>query len=285
MTDPTPAVAPYVPTYASTEPYVTKAEFNAYPTGINASQLVPGGNAQLNSDTLDQILLNASGMADGICQQTLACTLEVQTGLYRVQKGRLLIPSSQVPLVQVNAVSAGSSSNQQPLQSFDGATFPSPNIFSVPYAGWTDGGEVAATMTYIAGYPNTLLAAAAAQGASTILVNDTLGMQVGLQLRIADPGKTENITITAIDPLTGTLTLAKPLAAAHDLGTSCSALPAAIKQAVILLACVLIKIRATQAIVLQSIAGNLNQRDIADPTAGQAYKQAELLLNPFVRVA
>jgi len=35
-----PAVAPYVPTYASESPYITAAEYLAEPTGVDTSKLV-----------------------------------------------------------------------------------------------------------------------------------------------------------------------------------------------------------------------------------------------------
>ena len=44
----TPVVAAYVPTYASTEPYITADEYLAAPTGTDTTQLLPGSGVGPN---------------------------------------------------------------------------------------------------------------------------------------------------------------------------------------------------------------------------------------------
>lgn len=278
----TPIVAPYVPTYTATEPYISGAEFKASPTGLNVSQLAPGRDAAVNTDTLATMILNASSWADGLCNQVLACTTEILYGNYRVQpEGVLLIPATQIPVVQVNAVSLAEGGTLTPRDSLDGTTFPAPNIISIPYRAGV--GTVNAQIEYIAGYPNTFLTADAALGATVLTVTDTLGLVPGSRITIYDPGKTEIVTV--LSTTATTITLAAATTAEHSNGTNVSALPPAVKQAVILLTAILIKTRGAQAIVLQGTPGSPSTTQEMDPSSRSMLAQATNLLVPFKRVA
>lgn len=278
----TPIVAPYVPSYAANEPYVTPGEFIAAGTGVNVATLVVGGSTEQNTDALEAKILAASGMADSFCNQVLACTTEVLAGNFRITDSVLKVPVTQLPIVQVNGISVGSPQKMTELDTLEYVTFPYPNVVAFPYAGG-NGGRVDVVMNYIAGFANTRLAAAAALGATVLTVGNTLGIVPGLQMTIADSGKTERVIV--IDTTATTVTLATPTRFQHAEGVSLSALPAAIKQAVILLTSVLIKTRGTQAVVLQSMSGGTQTIMGVDPSATRELGEAKQLLTQFVRVA
>lgn len=278
----TPIVAPYVPSYTATEPYISAAEFKASPTGLNVNQLAPGRDAAVNADTLATMILNASSWADGICNQVLACTTEIMFGNYRVQgDGRVLIPVTQIPIVQVNSVAIAEPGRPIDIRDdLDGTTFPAPNVVSIPYSGI---GRADVQIEYLAGYPNTFMTADAAQGVTVLTVTDTLGLVPGSRVTIYDPGKTEIITV--LSTTATTITLAAATTKQHSAGTNVSALPPAVKQAVVLLTAVLIKTRGAQAIVLQSTPGAPSTQQDMDPAARTLLGQAMNLLTPFKRVS
>lgn len=278
-------VAPYVPTYAATQPYATAAEFNAYPTGVNAMEIVPGASQAVLSDTLAQLLIEASSEADGICNQVLACTTEVEYGRRRVNAaGNLNIPTNQFPIVEVDAVTAGPTGGTPMILDPSKGWLENRNVFAIPYAGLTDSGygsgSVMAQITYLAGYANALTMATASQGATALVVNSVLGMQPGMTLRVYDPGVSENVTVASVSGQTVTLT--GPLANAHQVGVGVSALPAAIREAVILLTAVKIKAKASQATVFPGIPSG-QPAGHADPS-GEQFEAAMDLLNPYIRV-
>ncbi len=278
-----PIVAPYVPTYSATEPYLSVAEFKASPTGTNVNQLAPGRDATVNADVLAQMIANASSWADSICNQQLACTPVVLFGEYRVVSGRVKIPAQQLPVVQLNSASIGAiGTDMTELATLDGTTFPDPNIISVPYT--ASAGPVNVQIEYIAGFPNTFLAAAALAAASVLTVNGTLGIVPGARLTIYEPGATEIVTV--VSTTSTTITLAAPLTKAHIAGSNVSALPPSVKQAVILLTAILIKGRGSQAIVLQSIpGGSPSTMQNLDPSSTSMLGQAMNMLNSYKRVA
>src|SRR6476660_2780256 len=80
-----PALAPYVPTYATRVPYLTAEEYLAAPTGVDPSALIPGGSANANLAALTTVIRKASNYADSLCYQVLAATLDTQVGEYRIR--------------------------------------------------------------------------------------------------------------------------------------------------------------------------------------------------------
>lgn len=279
----TPIVAPYVPTYAQTQPYATAAEFNNYPTGVNSMEIVPGASPAVLADTLAQLLIEASSEADGICNQVLACTTEVEYARRRVDSsGNLWVPTNQFPIVEVDALSVGVPGQMSAYSDLSGGDFPSRNVFRIPYNGVTEDGYgsgwVSAQITYIAGYANALTTSATLAGGTTLVVNSVLGVQPGIALRVYDAGASENVTVVSVSGQT--LTLAAPLAYAHGAGVGVSALPAAIREAVVLLTAAKVKAKASQATVIPSVNGG-TVTGKADTESAQ-YMAAVRLLNPYV---
>ncbi|MEC5149229.1 hypothetical protein [Cryobacterium sp. GrIS_2_6] len=259
-----PASALYVPTYASRSPYLTPAEYLASPTGVNVSQLVVGGTPQQNADALSQTIARASSLADDYCYQILGATLDTQAGRYRVSnEGTLKVPLAFTPVIQVTNVSVG------PQPSMMASLPDLSNVWvgrkvteipilamSFPMPGATSrtaSGYLYAAVTYVNGYANSVLTAATNGGATTILVDSTLGVLPGMQLTIHEPGVSERVNVLSV---TGnTATLAAPLVNLHSAGANVSALPEAIKQAVVLLTSALIKTRGSEALVMSSMRG------------------------------
>jgi hypothetical protein len=260
----TPASALYVPTYASRSPYLTPAEYLASPTGVNVSQLVVGGTAQQNADALLQTISRASGLADDYCYQILAATLDTQVGRWRVtSEGTIKVPLAFTPAIQITNVSVGPQPNMMAaLPDLSnvwigrkvvevpvwGVNFPVPGLTTRSSSGY-----LYTAVTYVNGYANTVITGATTAGATTLLVDSTLGVLPGMQMTIHEPGVSERINVLSV---TGsTVTLAAPLVNAHTVGANVSALPESIKAAVVLLTSALIKTRGSEALVMSSMRG------------------------------
>lgn len=253
-----PVVALNVPTYATYTPYITTAEFLAEPTGVDTTQLIPGGTSAQNTAALARKIAQASSYADDLCYQVLAATSDVQSGEYRLRRdGAIHVPVANSPLIQVDDVQVGVVAGQlTPLDDLSGVwlgrkvaripvtrSLPALTITGRP--GVAAGpGRVFAAVTYVNGYAHTLLAASVAQGASQITVKGALGLVPGLPLTIYDNSSTEQVTVDAGYTLgSTTVPLTAPLANNHTAPVSVSALPPFVREAVVNLTAYLIKTR------------------------------------------
>lgn len=282
---------PNVSTYASRIPYITPAEFEASPTGVNVSQLVPRGTPEQNADALKVVIERASGYADSYCRQVLAATTDIQSGRYRIQRtGFLRIPTDRSPIIAVNSLKVGFSPSS--LSTFTDmsdvwidrkvVTFPIQTVRMQPLVNalYSDG-RAYAVMEYVNGYANTLTTAASSAGGTTLTVDSVLGIVAGMDITIYDPGYTEMVTVTSVAG--SVVTLSAPLAYAHGVGVSVSALPPAVKQAVVLLTSSLIKTRGSEAIVMNSMRA-MPTSTVDSESGGTAESNlAKELLLPFVR--
>lgn len=293
------AVAPYVPTYASRAPYLTAQEYVNAPTAVDTSNLVDGGTEQQNISELNTVIARASNVADTFCHQVLAATVALQSGLYRLRSGVITVPVDYTPLIAVTQVQVGWRVNQlTTLTDLSGVFFQRKTV-SIPvgclnYSGpafppavVSPNGWVFAQVTYVNGYPNTTLTTTVQAGASSIELDDVTGIYPGSVLTIYDdfPGN-EQITIastyTAGD---STVLLVAPVQFQHSYGVSVSALPPAVKQAVILLTSSIIKTRGTLAIEMPSLQSSPSKIVQQDQGAMSDEQAAKTLLAPYVRVA
>lgn len=292
-----PAVAPWVPTYATYASYVTVADFLAEPTGVDTSQLLPEQDAAANKAALARVIARASSQADNICRQVLAATVDVVTGLYRVQAdGTIGIPVPYTPLIQVNSVLVGSGpSSLAPVPDLSGVRFEQKAAW-VPLGGaqWPGSGRwcvpgargrVYAQMTYVNGHANTLTAASSLAGASSLLVGNPLGVFPGLPMTVYDSASTEPVTVASSYVLgSATVPLAAPAGFAHAAGVSVSALPPVVRDAVFLLTASLIKVRGAEAFTMDSVLQQPGKTQVTDPGGTTEYNDAVALLAPLMRV-
>ena len=282
---------PNLSTYTSRIPYITSAEFEASPTGVNVSQLVPRGTPEQNADALAVTISRASGFADTFCRQVLAATTDVQSGRYRIQRtGFLRIPADRSPIIAVNSLKVGfSPSSMSTLTDMSNVwidrkvvTFPIQTVQMQPLVSalYTDG-RAYAIMEYVNGYANTLTTATSAAGVTTLTVDSVLGIAPGMDITIYDPAYTEVVTVASVSG--SVVTLTAPLVYAHGVGVSVSSLPPAVKQAVVLLTAALIKTRGSEAIVMNSMRA-MPTSTVQSESGGSAdISLAKELLLPYVR--
>jgi hypothetical protein len=266
-----PAIAPYVPTYATYTPYVSPTEFLNANTGVDVSQLVPAGSQLTQTQALLDLLARSSSEADRICQKPLAATVDIVQGEFRIfRDGTVRVPVPYKPIVAITAVSVGYAINAMvPLTDLSGivigpkvARIPVPSLassavsFSQHPPAMAERGKLFVLVTYVNGWMHSELASGAVAGLAQIAPQSTVGAVPGLPFTIKDGALTENCAIAPNYVYGSTpVLLAAPLLNAHGAGATISALPPFVKNAVINIGRSLAKAKGTKAVVMGSIAG------------------------------
>lgn len=289
----TPVIAPYAGTYAGAVRYVTVDEFLAEPTGVDVSQLAPRRGPAEQKAALGRLLDRASGVTDNYCNQTLAATLEVESGRYRLGRdGYFRVPCASTPIVEVRGVTVGLTPDAMTALSSLTGTWIDRKVVSVPYGGAYSGQYSALTgsnrwfvaLSYVAGFPCTTTASSTTAGTTSLPVASTLAIYPGMALTIADGASTETVTVAPAGVVGSAVQLTAATQYDHAAGVAVDALPGSVKQAVIQIAAGLVRARGNGAVVLASLNGQPSQK-----AAGQDGKvidltEAAAMLQPFQRV-
>ena len=247
------------------QPYLTPAQFTAFPTWLDLDNLVPDGLASLQTDALADVLLAASDWANDVCEgMTLSAHLVSNEQVtVRAAGGRITLQPRDVPVTAVTALSYGwdqatlsSLSLPDPsLQNIEGRlisfrpggtgmNFTGPAIQFGPGPAWD--GRAFVQWSYVAGFPSTVLSADCLAGAASVTVTDPTGIMPGGTLRIWDKGEdsagaSEALTVASsyvpavptVPPVATSIPLAGVTAHAHFAGTGITGMPRRILQAVI----------------------------------------------------
>jgi hypothetical protein len=154
--------------------------------------------------------------------------------------------------------------------------------------GFTSNGraETFIKYTYINGYANAILTGSVSAGATSVTVDNGLGIIAGEMLNIYDGASTERVTVANSYTFgSTTVPLAAPLAYDHSAGVSVSNLPAAIKEAAILMTTAYLKIRGDASMVMEVTNVASNQSPGAGGGAiGTEVNHVKELLKPFCRI-
>jgi hypothetical protein len=237
-------------------PYVSPAEFTAAPTFLDLDDIRIGdSDSDDQTAELTNLLLRASTWAEGICHQPLHAHTGTENRRVRSDRwGRVKFTPHNGPIrgaacvtsfgygTVINAltfltdlttvwVDGGPHDPQNPVVVQLGAPSTGPWSGALQFGGPLPNGELYAQWTVIAGYPNTVLAADADAGDSSITVLDATGLMAGDSPRICDPGSEEAVTVASVAGQM--VTLAAPLVNGHKTDVGCSMLPHDVKQAVI----------------------------------------------------
>lgn len=302
MTNPPPAIAPYVPTYASYTPYITVDDYAAEPTGVDWSQLVPGNtDMAVQRAALARVIVRASAEADNLCgPKILAATVDVVAGRFRIQSdGKIYVPVEFIPTVMVLSVSIGSAPNAMTEMTDLSGIWPGEKVVEIPVGGGglavpgmplpapgyaRRSGWVYVRMTYVNGWAHDTLSSAASAGDRVITPVSTVGIVPGLPMTVQDGAGTESVTVASwYIPGLANVPLAGPLGFDHAPGVTVSALPPVVRDATILLTSHKIKTRGAQAIVMGSAGSQPSRSQKIDPGGSSEYAEAKELLAPFKR--
>lgn len=283
-------------------PYITVDEYKQAPTAIDYDNLVSWSTdpAVQNAELANNIA-RASSWVDTYCNQVLAATTEVEQGRARLRSdGMIAIHPEYFPIVALTAFSYGITPN-------DMVQYPDPSQgwvekqeFILPYTSanimYSSQGplqfglpaipraQVYCQYTYISGYANTLLSANYTAGATTITVDNPVGIVAGTRMTIYEGLSTETVTVAPSYVFgSNTVPLASGLVYNHTQGFAVSALPPAVKEATILATTALLKVRGDYSLVMQqsSQVGSVSRNSVF---SSNDLELAMELLKPFRRI-
>ena len=283
-------------------PYLTLTEFKNAPTALDYGNLVAGGNQAAQDAELSNAITRASSWIDNYCDQIIGATADTEQQRVRVRPdGSLRFHPKFFPIVALSSLSYGYSPNSlmtvtDPtgiwleeqevvfrIGQGSAVTTSGPLSFNTAPAASV---ETFISYSYVNGYANSVLAANANVGDTTLTLDSGLGIIAGEMLNIYDGASTERVTVASTYTFgSATVPLAAPLGFAHAAGTSVSNLPAAIKEAAILMTTAYLKIRGDAAMTMQVTNTATSQA----PGSGSSKISTEVghvqaLLKPFRRI-
>jgi len=307
------AYAAYDTSYTQRTPYISVVEYQNAPTAMDISNLIAGGNEQVQMQALQEVIGRASSWIDQYtcgAWGTLAATQNVENGrVWGNRSGQLVVHPKYWPILSVDAFSYSAVQTQVygygDIQGGFGAAAASitpagniwiePQQFVVQPSGvvtWnvnsTYGigpGQYFCQWTYTNGWPISQLAASVSAGATSITPSVVTGIYPGTSLTLYDMPNDEVIQVaSSYVPGTATVPLVSPLSYSHPATATVTNIPPAIKQAAILLTTAFIKQRGSGALVVQDIGQVTRTQSGHSQNSGADWDQAELLLNPFKQI-
>jgi hypothetical protein len=242
--------------------YLTVPEFRNMATFLELDNLVTGGSAGQNTAELANELRRASAWADRYVKNgeggpTLGARLRTEQLRGRVDRDGMITlrprgTSGGIPVRTVTGFSYGVTTTTLTALTDLSGVWIDGSAVSVPlgsYSGaWTGslnigrpsvGGEFFVALSYVSGWPNTILTANTLASATSLTVQDATGIRAGDVLDLIDPGdptspdtSSEQVTVASVSSNTLTLTagLVNAHTAASEIGVS--ALPPDAKKAV-----------------------------------------------------
>lgn len=284
-----------------TQPYLTLTEFKNAPTALDYGNLVVGGNQAAQDAELSNAILRASSWIDQYCNQIIGATNDVEQQRVRLRSdGTLAIHPKYFPIVALTALSFGPTPNNlqavtDPSQAWledQQIIYPTsqlntsmssqgPLSFGFPSSPAT---KMYVQYSYVNGYSNSTISTIASAGSSVLLLADGTGIVPGETITIFDGANTERVTVASTYVFdSNTVPLVSPLAYTHAVGVSVSALPAAVKEAAILVTSAFLKIRGDASITMGS--GSIVTSQLpSNSVFGNDIAIAETLLKPFRRI-
>gem|GEM_PF-2264148 len=295
--------------------YLTVAELLGAPLGLELRSIPatgstgPGGViGQQTYEELTNVILRASAMADLYCHQTLGATQDSEEGWTDSAKagidnnGYLWLHTNNWPVLSVSVFQYG-------YPALGGTAWTVATLSdlimkrsSIVYPAWLDRRNtppVRVQATYLNGWPNTLLTASVAGGATGLPVVDATGIMAGARLTIFDQGNTEQVTVASTwlpAPGPASVALAAGTQFAHTpyfrpttppqqpYDVSVSALPADVKQAVLLICKFLVEQRGSTALVMGRTGGISGTAQTGKAAMEEMPLEAQYLLDPYRRV-
>lgn len=260
-----PALLP-ASSQATQLPYLTPAQFAAFPTWLDLDNLVPGGLASLQVTELAEVLLTASSWADSVLDgmRLGAHYVTGETLTTRALFGRVRLHPRDIPVCAVTELSCGWDPDnlsavdltKVPLRD-DGhgrwMTFHPQGAMPLAGPGLRSGGQrgdgrIYVDWSYAAGFATTTFAEPVAAAADSVMVADPTCIMPGLSLRVFDEGQdqggaTDVLTVDAsyvpqvptVPPTATEIPLAPGGGAtfAHDAGVGVTGFPRKALQAVV----------------------------------------------------
>lgn len=284
------------------KPYLSLDEYKNAPTALDYGNLVQGGNQAAQDAELTNAITRASSYIDQYCNQILSATVDVEQQRSRInpKDGSIRFHPKYAPVVALTALNVGyTPTSMQSIPDPSVAWLEEQQII-FPYAtanlnwssngplgfGYTGGGQnvVYLNYTYINGYANTSFAANTLANASSLTVTDGTGIIAGEWMTIFDGASTERVQVASTYTFgSTTVPLVSAMLYAHSTGVTFSALPAAIKQAAILITSAFLKIRGDASLVM-AVTTRPGEQVAGSQMIGSDIAVAQDMLKPFRRI-
>jgi len=255
-------------TQLMTIPYLTLDEYKSAPTAIDLDNLVFNSqDPDVQDAELRNVIARASSWVDTFCNQVIGATVETEQQRSRVSTdGSIRFHPRFSPIVALTNFEYGYPTNMASLGDCSIAWIEDQEII-IPNATlgtWTSqgplsfgsynggpGNQMFLRYTYVAGYTNTVTELPSIAGATQLTVHDGTGIVAGQMLEIYDSLNTEHVTVADTYVFgSNVVPVTRPMVYAHNAGVSVSALPPAIKEAVILITTAFLKVRGDSSMTM-----------------------------------
>lgn len=294
----TSAISPI--TRQATRPYLSLAEFKSAPTALDYSNLVVGGTQAQQDAELTNAIYRASSWIDQYCNQIIGATADVEQQRVRIRPdGTIRFHPKYFPLVALNSLSIGYQPNSLTAIADVSSAWLEEQQVIFPYSqiassmssqgplgfGFPSSSRAEAFInySYINGYANSAIASSASAGQTSITLASGLGIIAGEMLTIFDGASTERVIVASNYSFgSATVPLTAPLAYSHAVDVTVSNLPAAVKEACILMTSAYLKIRGDASMTM-AVTSAVTKQSSSDRVASDVAHASELL-KPFRRI-
>ncbi len=298
----TSAYAPWEQILFQRTNYLSAQEYQSSPTAMDCSNLIPGGSAQANLESLVETIGRASSWIDQHCMGvagTLCATSNIENArIWGSYRNTLLVRCKYWPVVEVQSfeystLPAGLANNNTASITPAGNIVIYPQQFEVSLSGvvgWglgapagiVRGVEYTCQFQYVNGWPTSTLSASVAAGAASIAPISTEGIYPGITLTLYDLPNDEQVQVaSSYVPHTTPVPLVGTTQYAHASGVMVSNLPPAVKQAAILVTTAFIKQRGSGALVVADMGAVTKQQTGFSQNAGSDWAEAKDILQTF----
>ena len=282
-------------------PYLTLDEYKNAPTALDYGNLVQGGTQAEQDAELTNAITRASSYIDQYCNQVLAATLDIEQQRARIRSdGTLRLHPKYHPIVSLNSLQLGFYPGQLTTMSDLSTVWIEEQELIVPLNSgsltWSSQGplsfvgapspraETLVNYSYVNGYPVSMLAIASNAGATTLMLDTGLGITAGQTLKIYDGASSENVIVASSYTYgSSTVPLASATLYAHQIGDAVSSLPAAVKEAAILVTSSYLKIRGDASLIMD-VTNRPGQQIEGAQRVGSEIAHAQDILKPFRRI-
>lgn len=279
--------------------YITPKEYRDSSTGQDTLNLIADGDQDDQDAELARRIWNASSWIDSECNTSLIAASHTEFRTISIgTRGRVALSPNHVHLNQLSALALGADASS--LSSVAAATLAAAWIeaqtFMVPFApgSFAAGiqlgprrGSTLARLTYVAGWPDTLLTSSPTAGATSFTVASGVGFApmagseiADEQVRIIDGGNTEVITITGV---AGNTITCSPLAKAHTSGATVTMMPGAVKEAALMATSAFLRNRSSDALTIGATLVAGGGGTAGDSTRWKLLSDARAMLRDFAR--
>lgn len=281
--------------------YLTLDEFKNAPTALDYGNLVVGGNQAAQDAELTNAIIRASSYIDQYCNQIVGATTDTEQQRVRIRPdGTIRFHPKQNPIVALTAFSYGYTPQYLTSVTDPSIAWIEEQEVILPYTqvalnqssqgplglGYPSSSraETFIRYTYVNGWANTTTAATATAGTNSLTLTNGLGITAGGSLRIYDGANSELVTVANSYTFgSTTVPLTANLSYTHAAGVSVSNLPAAIKEAAILMTSAYLKIRGDASMTME-ITSNPSRQIEGSSGVGTDVAHVHQILKPFVRI-